>query len=222
MNERSQALEAYERLKSDMLNGVFSPSTKLKIDALGETLNVSPGAVREALSRLTSDGLVEALPQRGFKTAPLSIDELKDLTAVRIEIETRCLRSAMANGDVAWEGVVLSTCHQLSKIPMRVPLSDGHGYNQDWGKMHMLFHDALVSACDSPWWLKLRGQLYIHAERYRCLHGADRPHKIGRNVMEEHQTLAQAVVARDEERAIGLMRDHLQRTADIIIEAGLL
>jgi GntR family transcriptional regulator, carbon starvation induced regulator len=222
LSERSQTLEAYERLKFDMLNGFFSPSTKLKIDALSTTLNVSPGAVREALSRLTSDGLVEALPQRGFKTAALSLDELKDLTAVRIEIETRCLRSAMANGDVAWEGLVLSTCHQLSKMPLHVPVGDGQGYNPEWGKLHMSFHEVLVSACDSPWWLKLREQLYIHAERYRCLHGARRPHEVGRDIDDEHQTLAQAVVARDDERATRLMSDHLQRTADIIIKAGLL
>lgn len=222
MSERSQAQEAYERLKIDLLNGVFSPSTKLRIDALGDALKVSPGAIREALSRLTSDGLVEALPQRGFRTAPLSVAELKDLTAVRIEIETRCLRSAMANGDVAWEGLVLSTCHQLSRMPLHVPGSDGQGYNPDWGRIHLHFHEALVSACDSPWWLKLRAQLYIHAERYRCLHGADRPRELGRKIDEEHLALAQAVVARDEARAIRLMGDHLQRTADIIINAGLL
>lgn len=222
MSTRSQALDAYERLKFDMSNGVYPPKAKLKIDELGEALNVSPGAVREALSRLTSDGLVEALPQRGFRIAPLSVDELKDLTAVRVEIENRCLSRAMEIGDVAWEGQVLSACHQLSRIPLHASRGNELGYNPQWGLMHMHFHQALVAACDSPWWLKLRLQLYIQAERYRSLHAPYEVQKIDRDVQHEHEEIAQAVVERDRDRAIPLMTNHLQRTADIILGSGLI
>jgi DNA-binding GntR family transcriptional regulator len=219
---RSQALDAYERLKFDILNGVYRPEFKLKIDDLGETFSVSPGAVREALSRLTSDGLVEALPQRGFRVSPLSVAELRDLTEVRVEIETRCLRRAIEVGDVAWEGQVLSACHQLSKIPLLDQREGEPRYNPDWALMHMRFHEALVAACDSPWWLRLRRQLYIQSERYRCLRAPYQNRNIDRDVQREHEEIAEAAIARDTDRALPLMTDHLQRTADIILGSGLL
>ncbi|MDI3567508.1 GntR family transcriptional regulator [Bradyrhizobium sp. Arg816] len=68
------------------------------IDQIAERFAVSLGAVREALSRLTSDRLVVAEPQRGFMVAPISAADLIDLTAVRIDIETRCLRSSIMRG----------------------------------------------------------------------------------------------------------------------------
>src|SRR5271157_1164652 len=50
-------------------------------------LGSEPGAVREALSRLSAEGLVIAESQKGYRVAPLSADELLDLTEARVEIE---------------------------------------------------------------------------------------------------------------------------------------
>lgn len=78
-----------------MLDGAHAPGSKLPIDQVAERFGVSLGAVREALSRLTSDRLVIAEPQRGFSVAPVSAADLIDLTTVRIDIETRCLRRSI-------------------------------------------------------------------------------------------------------------------------------
>ena len=86
MPAKSRTNDTYERLKLEILNNVHLPSTRLRIDQLAEAFDVSVGAVREALSRLTAEGLVAAEPQRGFIVAPASIKDLVDLTAVRIEI----------------------------------------------------------------------------------------------------------------------------------------
>jgi len=53
---QSKTAIAYQDLKRDLLDGVHAPGAKLRIDHLCETYGVSPGAIREALSRLTSDG----------------------------------------------------------------------------------------------------------------------------------------------------------------------
>ena len=98
--------QIYEALKQELLDGLHAPRSKLQIDLIAARFEVSLGAVREALSRLTSDRLVVAEPQRGFTVAPVSTEDLVDLTAVRIEIETRCLRSsiyaAISNGRVGF------------------------------------------------------------------------------------------------------------------------
>src|ERR1700676_3667331 len=77
---------AYEGLRADLLACRILPGSRLKIQELCDRFSVSLGAIREALSRLTSEELVVAEPQRGFSAAPISAADLKDLTMVRIEI----------------------------------------------------------------------------------------------------------------------------------------
>src|SRR3546814_13711371 len=63
----------------------------------------SSDLVREALSRLDAEGLVISSNQRGFRIAPISIDDLQDLTSVRIDVEINCLKHSLRLGDLGWE-----------------------------------------------------------------------------------------------------------------------
>ena len=214
----TRTAEAYEILKQSVINGDYAPGSQLRIDTTSNTLKGSAGAVREALSRLTAEGLVLAIPQKGFVVAPISIGDLSDLTEVRIEIETRCLRRSIARGDIAWEGRVISTHHQLSRTPMVSP-DNKDQMNPDWTRLHSEFHDAIISECDSDWWLKLRNHMFLQAERYRQL---GIPYSnIERDIEEEHRDIMEAVVARDQDRAIELLSNHIQRTADILMAEGV-
>jgi GntR family carbon starvation induced transcriptional regulator len=209
----SRTNQIYEALKQELLDGVHPPRSKLQIDLLAERFEVSLGAVREALSRLTSDRLVVAEPQRGFAVAPVSTEDLIDLTAVRIDIETRCLRSSMLRGNLEWEGRLLDCWHQLSRTPAR--LSKASTINPDWTRLHTRFHNDLVAACDSKWWLRLRDELYLQAERYRRMM---LPHaRVERDVDAEHKAIIDATLARDANRACAALSEHLQKTADILL-----
>lgn len=216
MHKKSRTNEAYESVKQAILNGEYLPGHKLRIEQVAQVLSVSPGAIREALARLTSDALVVAEPQKGFIVAPISTDDLVDVTAVRIEIECRCLRRSIFLGDLAWEGLVLSSHHQMNKTPFFIdPNNPTSGTAPDWGKAHVKFHDAIVAACDSVWWLRLRDQLFYQSERYRRL---TVPYaKIDRDVDSEHQSILDACLARDADKAVKRLTDHMQLTADILL-----
>ncbi len=208
----SRTTQTYEELKRELLDGVHPPGSKLLIDQLAERFAVSLGAVREALSRLTSDRLVVAEPQRGFTVAPISAGDLIDLTAVRIDIETRCLRAAIMRGNLEWEGRLQDTWHQLSRTPLNVTPDR---INPDWTRLHARFHDDLIAACDSVWWLRLRDQLFLQAERYRRML---LPYTtIARNVDEEHREILTLTLARKPDQACAALAAHLQRTADILL-----
>ncbi|MDI1364291.1 MAG: GntR family transcriptional regulator, partial [bacterium] len=96
---RSQTRLAYEAIRADILTGKHAPDRKLKIQDLAADLKVSPGAVREALSRLVPEQLVVSLDQRGFVVAPLSVADLEDLTDLRCEVEAIALRRSVERGD---------------------------------------------------------------------------------------------------------------------------
>lgn len=211
---QSKTARVYETLKTELLDGVHRPGSKLAIDQLAERFGVNAGAVREALSRLTSDRLVAAQPQKGFLVATVSAADLLDLTAVRTDIETRCLRRAIELGTLEWEGRLLSTWHQLSRTDHMV----GDLSNPEWTRLHGQFHDDLIAACDSVWWLRLREQLYMQAERYRRM---ILPYARGaRDVDAEHREILDLALARDADRACAALSTHLNLTARLLLSSG--
>jgi DNA-binding GntR family transcriptional regulator len=209
---------AYEQLRADILSCRVAPGSKLKIQDLCTRHQVSLGAIREALSRLTSDGLVIAEPQRGFRAAPISPADLKDLTAVRIEIDSLCLRKAVELGDVDWESGLVAAFHRLSRTPERVA-DDPTRSSEEWADAHSAFHTALVEGCDSPWLMRLHKQLYDQSERYRRLSVSVAPRR--RNIGDEHQKILDAVLARDADKAVRLLAAHLGATTEILLDAEL-
>ena len=86
--------QVYEMLRSELLNGVLQPSHKLKMVELTERFGASQSVIREALTRLTEQGLLVATPQRGFRVRDLSIQDIAELTETRIQVESLALRLA--------------------------------------------------------------------------------------------------------------------------------
>lgn len=214
----SLTAEAYTRIRAEILRCRFEPGRKLIIQDICDSMGFSLGAVREALSRLTAEGLVTAEPRKGFLVTPVTEAELTDITQVRVEIETACLARAIKHGGLKWESAIMALLFELS----RLDISDrgrNASLSQAWAETHRQFHEALVAACGSPWLLRLRETLYIHSERYRWM---SHPLDTGkRNLHAEHEAIAQAAVARDTKKACALLGQHISRTAQIILDSGL-
>ena len=205
---------AYDQLRDDLLNCRFEPGEPLRIGELCKRLEASQGAVREALSRLTSEDLVQARPQRGFRVTPISADDLRDLTAARIEIEQLCLRRAIAAGDVRWEARIIAAFHQLSRTP---PLEPGaqRRFDRRFVALHHSFFDDLVSSCDSLWLSRVRQMLQVQELRY---HGRSPPPMPGeRDLIGELRDVMDAAIGRDADRACELLARHMHRSAEVLI-----
>jgi GntR family transcriptional regulator, carbon starvation induced regulator len=214
---RSLTSLAFERLREDILRGRLAPSERLRIQALSERYGIGATAIREALSRLMTDGLVDAEDQRGFTVASVSREQLLDLTQTRIKVEQMALRMAVVRGDVEWESEVLSSFHRLSRAEAP-PWTDEKLVA--WGVAHRRFHDALIMGCASPWTLRLCRLLYDQSERYRNL--SVRPaKKRKRDVGKEHRELMEAALARDADGLCRLVEAHFRQTTDLILDSGL-
>jgi DNA-binding GntR family transcriptional regulator len=201
----------YHVLRRELLQCLFEPGQPLRIGTLCGRFQVSQGAVREALSRLTSEGLVESEPQRGFSVTPVSAEDLQDLTNVRVEIEQLTLRDSIASGDARWEARVLSAFHEVSRTPylgVQTPL------RFDWRfvEVHQTFFDVLVSACRSAWLTKTRNMLQVQALRY--LGRSPPPTPDERDLVAELRELMNAALERSAHRACALLAEHMLRTAD--------
>jgi DNA-binding GntR family transcriptional regulator len=210
---RSLTAKVFEALRADILACRYSPGQRLKIGELCSRFAVSLGAIREALSRLAAEGLVVAEAQKGFHVAPVSKADLADLTTTRVEIEGLALRRAIRFGDVAWEAGIGSAFERLAALPERA--DDAGRLSDAWSEAHQAFHLALVAGCNSPWLLRLRAVLFEQSERYRRL--SVRTGRKNRDVLGEHRAIMAATLARDADRAIGLLSEHILLTTRLLI-----
>ena len=202
--------ELLPRIREDVLAGELLPGRPLRMSELREQYRVGLTPLREALFQLVAEGLVTFEDQRGFKVAPVSNDELGDLTEQRVWIESRALQLAIEQGDLAWESKVLAAHHRLSHTRM---LDDnGTELTITWTEAHRDFHRTLLLPCGSPWLLRVRDMLSDHAERYRrwSVHM-----DATRDVALEHRELAEAVLARDVELAVSRLEAHYRLTAQL-------
>ena len=200
---------AYERLRADLLACRLRPGERLRINVLCDLTGFNLSAVREALARLAAEGLVVAEPQRGFSVAPISEAELRDLADVRLDIEERCVRRAIAIGDAAWEERLVAAHHRVARTPMHIE-HDPPRLSDAWAEANHFFHQSIVRGCESSWLLRLWELLFAQGERYRRLSVPLARGK--RDVAGEHRDILAATLARDADRAVSLLTAHLQQT----------
>lgn len=210
------AERAYRELRQALVRGDFAPGDRLRLDELARRFGVSSSPVREALNRLSEQGLVRILENRGFRVAPLTAEGVSDLARVRQLVECEALRDSITHGDDAWETQVVAAGHALALCERRLG-DEPRALDDDWSARHRNFHLSLYAACTSPLLLELADILFDNAERYR--RWTARYRQVPRRKHSEHQQLLAAVVARDADKAVTLLRTHIGRTEQLVAAA---
>ncbi len=201
-----------DRLRADVLAGRREPGSRVRLEELKSEFGVSWSPIREAVSRLVAEGMIVADGQRAYRVAPASRDDLAEILRLRVMLETTALRGAIEKGDDAWEAEVLSANHRLSKLESR---RVEPGEAEQWETWHRAYHDALVRPCASPILLQFCRTLHDMNDRYRRIFLAR--NTVDRNVAAEHRAITTATLARDADRACGLLQAHIERTGRNIL-----
>ena len=94
---------AYVQLRDDIIEGRLAPGAKLHVGHLKDRYGVGVSTLREAITRLVSDALAVAEGQRGFRVAPIAIEDLEDLTRLRVHIEIDAMRLSIRDGVPVFE-----------------------------------------------------------------------------------------------------------------------
>lgn len=207
------ATQTYQQLRRDITTGALPPGTKLRMEMLTKRYGVGMSPLREALVKLTGDALVHAEGQRGFWVSHISLDELEDTIRTRALIEVEATVRSIEHGDARWEAALRQAYADLSTLEARMA-DDDPAVLAEWERANAAFHEALVSACGSPWLIRIRRTLHQHSERYRLISLANRP--AGRDVHDEHEAIFSAAVDRKTLRAARLIEQHLESTANAV------
>lgn len=208
---------AYDVLRHEILHGDLLPGERLRAADLRERYSLGLTPIREALMRLSSEGMVTNEANRGARVREVTLPELHDLMQTRREIEELCLTKAIVRGDAEWEGEILRTMHLLARAPLPDSTED-RATAAAWEVQHRQFHYALVSAAGSDWLLQIWRDLADHSERYRKLRLLNYRNLAAdvRDVNVEHRAIMEAVLSRDTAHAVSLMNTHLRKTEDAV------
>jgi GntR family carbon starvation induced transcriptional regulator len=211
------AEHAYLELRKAILRCEYQPGERLRVEELSRRFGVSSSPIRESLNRLSQQGLVRTVENRGFRVAPLTSDGVADVVRVRLLVEAEALRDSMAHGDDAWETSVVAAAHALALIERRLG-EEPRALDDEWSARHRAFHMSLYSACTSVLLLDMVSLLFDRAEHYR--RWSARHRQAPRSKNDEHQKLRTAVLARDTGKALELIGRHTSRTG-VLVRAAL-
>ncbi|WP_313805870.1 FCD domain-containing protein [Sphingobium sp.] len=211
------ATDILHRLRDDIISCALPPGERLRFENLREIYGASFSTLREALSCLASERLVVSEGQRGFAVAPISREDLLDLTDARVLIERECVARSMLRGGSAWKSEMLAAYHRLDRVEAQQ--MDQHVVSPEWDARHFDFHESLVATAASPTMMEIRKSLFERARRYRRLSALMR--KSPRAKRDEHRGLLEAMTGGDVELAQNMIESHIRATASNVLDSIL-
>ena len=211
---RTLTERAYEQLRDDIIEGRLGPGEKLRVEHLQLRYQVGAGTLREALTRLVSDALVVTDVQRGFFVAPMTIEDLADLTELRVQIEINAPRESVRQGGEPWRAQLRQAYERLCAVEQPAQIQ----HSREWEHLNAQFHETLISGQQSAWTQKLLRILARHGERYRR-HSMSLSQS-GRDLHREHQDIFEAAMAGNELRAALALEAHIRATPDLLRAAA--
>ncbi|MCI0686277.1 MAG: GntR family transcriptional regulator, partial [Sporichthyaceae bacterium] len=204
---RTLTEHALGAIRGELLAGRLEAGSRIHAEELATWLGMSPIPVREALRALASEGLVIALPQRGFRVPAVTLADLTETYRLRLVLDPMAVRLAVPKLLPERLAVLETTLESLRR-----------SYDQDdWettSRLHRQFHFGIYEAAGSPWLLRFLSMLWSNSERYQRLSAPHRGTREQRG--EAHRRVLVACRERDAEGAAQYTHDHLQRTFETV------
>lgn len=206
----TKAEAVYRETRWRILTGALAPGTAVNQAELAGEFGVSPTPVREALRRLESEGLVVFIAHSMVMAAPLDLQELDELYAIRVDLDSFAGRLAASN----------HTDEDVARLKdLLAPARDGA--LTDRFERNREFHRTVYRASGNRQLTVLLDQLWDRTERYRIVLVANEADRHGDRYLrshsdDEHKAIANALFKGDSERVGNLLSNHVQHSHDLI------
>jgi DNA-binding GntR family transcriptional regulator len=202
----------YEAIKGMLMDHDLAPGARLSIDGIARELEVSPTPVREAMTKLESDGLVAKRPHAGYVVAPL-LDEvtLDNLYDMRILLEPTAAKLASKNASLPQLNELQTLVDEMTSQP------DGDKYQayRDYAVQDAQLHRLIAEGSGNPLIADALARLHAHTHNYRLYF------KVGFAVETnlEHQLIVRTIINHDPAGAEAAMLKHLTNSRNRLREA---
>jgi DNA-binding GntR family transcriptional regulator len=202
------------RLRTFILQGDLEPGARLQEVELASQLGVSRTPVREALRVLSSEGLVEVLPNRGARVARWSVEDLEEIYQLRGMLESHAAQRAATRMVPAQVEELTGLCEQMEACARRASKHDLLAL----GELNGRFHTVILEAADSD---RLSTMLASVVQVSLVMRTFTRysPEALARS-MNHHRELVVAIQAGAPEWAGSVMRSHIIAAGNVLVNAG--
>ena len=188
---------AYVQIRQKILEGDLAPETSLDQEALAGWLGLSTTPVREALRRLESERLVVSRAHRETVVAPLSLDIIEEVYAVRLSLDPLAAALAATEADAGERDQIagVSLDHPGKDDPLSAVYFNRH------------LHRSIYAASGNTTLIEILDSLWDLSDRYRLIAARDTTAIM---TVQEHAAIVSAVVEGKPDLAAELMREHLK------------
>jgi DNA-binding GntR family transcriptional regulator len=197
VNLREQALA---RIREALITGQIVPGIVYSATSLAAELGVSNSPVREAMLALVDDGLMEVVPNRGYRPVALDRSDLGDIVQLRMLLEVpaagMAAKSDLGTAQAELEGLV-------ERIEQSAAAGDVSGNLEADRQLHLTLVDLCGNRRLTQQVARLRDQTRLYNIRHLAQTGALMASAA------EHRPILGAIVTRDQRRAQTLVRAHL-------------
>lgn len=210
----SKGEQAYGELRRRVLSGALPAGSRIAQHELAADLRMSITPLREAIRRLSSEGLVELDAHRNVRVAPMSAAEARELLEVRLSLEPAAVELAAARRTEADAGVMRAAAARLLPVTRR--------WGEDAILAHHEFHRALYAASHNRTMIRVLDDLWAKSDRYRRL-GVELPTGDGPRTTDhrQHHEMLELVLAGDGAAAAQLARTHIRHSLTASVTAVL-
>lgn len=189
-------------LRRAISDGAFAPGEQLGEAALARTLGVSRGPLREAMQRLTQEGLLVSHRNRGLFVADLTPESVADMYLLRTTVETSALERVLESGRGAETADALDAA-----VDAMAELAD-EPRSAAMVAADLDFHHTLVEAALSPRLSRVHETVLV--ETSMCLHAMSGTYSDAGSRLAEHRAIAAAVRSGDPLAARNLLVEHMR------------
>jgi DNA-binding GntR family transcriptional regulator len=197
VDRKSASKQAYLQLRTAILQGRFSPESRLIETSIAKSLNVSRTPVREAFSKLERDGLVRRLDSGGVVVVDNS-SKLSEIVIIRQCLEGAAVRLACARSTDQELEELVEASHEAAQIAANASAAIRYNLDRE-------FHLKLGRLSGSPRLTRLIEEFYEYFLAFRLPRGG----KENLLLQRQHLIIVDAIASRDPDKAENAMRDHL-------------
>lgn len=197
--------EVYSAIFARIMSLDIAPGTRISVDAVARQLGVSQTPIREALTRLESEGLVVKTHLVGYSAAPqLSPAQLADLYELRLLLEPFAARKCAETMPETVIDHLAALCAEMETLSQ----SQGLDAYAQFAQIDMAFHDQLAASAGNGLVVEALARLHTHVHLFRLVFNA----RVTGAAVTEHETILNAIRARDGDAAEAAMRAHVEQS----------
>ncbi|MFM1983723.1 MAG: hypothetical protein RL723_158 [Actinomycetota bacterium] len=205
--------KAYRALLDDIVDGSLAPGTALAEVEQSERLGVSRTPLREALSQLRKDGLIEQTRGRGLTVTDVSLDDIVELYELRQPLEQQAVKLAAQRGNSQIFGQLAAEFRNAERL-----IEGGEVGIRAYYQLNERLDQAIEDAISSPYLVAALKSLHLHLARIRRLSRRD-PVRLKAAAIET-LVIIEAIVDRNPELAASATQVHMQQSLKNALEAA--